>query len=187
MQGNRKYHIALVPDEQALLSQINFGLEAGKLADAHEVYLANQVPILGLLKSLTSRDAIPAPRVRYWTDPEYFLGRSKTSHRGIFEKNGNRGDEIYIHPHFLKFLRYFLFGADLPAGVIASFEEKVGNPEWVTSSDIVPISHHARSLMRQYQLPYEAPEEFFKLALDMGLSLYTASAIQGSAKQARRR
>lgn len=186
MQGINKYHIALTPDEHALFAKINFELETGRLPDAHQVFLTNQKPLLSLLKSLTDRDGIPPVRVKYWTDPEYFLGRSKTSYRGIFEKNGNRGDEIYTHPHFLKFLRYFLFGADLPAGVIASFEEKVGNPEWMTSSDIVPISHHARSLMREYCLPYEAPEEFFKLALDMGLSLYTASAIQGSAKQSRR-
>jgi hypothetical protein len=74
----------------------------------------------------------------------------------------------------------------LPEPIIKSFEDKVGNPEWVTSSDVVPTARHARQLMREYHLPYEAPEEFFKLALDMGLSLNVASAIEGSAKQARR-
>ena len=186
MQGAAKYHIDLDPAEQRLLAAIDFGLESDRLPDPHAVYLSNQAPLLALLKSLTDRQAIPSTRIKYWTDPDYFLGRTKSSHRGIFERNGNRGDEIYTHPHFLKFLRYFLFGAKLPAEVIASFEEKVGNPEWVTSSDIVPISHHARALMRKYGLPHDAPEEFFKLALDMGLSLYTASAIQRSAKQGRR-
>jgi hypothetical protein len=97
----------------------------------------------------------------------------------------NTGEEIYTHPHFLEYFRYFLYGANLPDAVIASFEAKVGNPEWVTSSDIVPIGKHARDLMRQYHLPRSAPEEFFKLALDMRLGLSTASHVRQSAMRAK--
>ena len=88
----------------------------------------------------------------------------------MFERNGCTGQEIYTHPHFIPYLRYFLFGADLPDAVIAKFEEKVGNPDWVTSGDIVPIGKCARDLARQYRLDQaDTPEEFFRLCLDMGL------------------
>ena len=67
-----------------------------------------------------------------------------------------------------------------------AFEEKVGNPQWVSSSDIVPIGKFARDLTRQYRLDQaDAPEEFFKLCLDMGLSLTTAESVMRSVKQIR--
>jgi hypothetical protein len=191
-RGSPKYHVRLTDGERALLERIDFSLLESSIsgkqpADPHAVYLTNQAPILALLKSLGERGAIPSARIKYWTEPSYNNGRIKTSRKGLFERNGCYDEEIYTHPNFLSYLRYFLFGADLPESVIRSFEERVGNPEWVTSSDVVPISRHARQLMREHRLPYEAPEEFFKLALDMGLSIYTASAIEGSAKQVRRR
>ncbi|MGI8398297.1 hypothetical protein ACRYWZ_18165 (plasmid) [Agrobacterium deltaense] len=59
--------------------------------------------------------------------------------------------------------------------LLEEFEKKVGNPEWVSSSDIVPIGKAARDLSRRYLLDIAAaPEEFFKLCLDMGLGLSTA-------------
>ena len=117
------------------------------------------------------RDAIPEERLNYWTDPDYNTGQLKASNKGVFERNGCTGQEIYTHPHFIPYLRYFLFGADLPDAVIAKFEEKVGNPCRVTSSDIVPVSKCARAHARQHSLDRaHAGEEFFKLCLDMGSS-----------------
>jgi len=130
--------------------------------------------------------AVPEVRLSYWNDPNYRTGRVKGSRKGLFERNGCTGSDIYTHPHFLEHLRYFLFGTELPDPVVKEFEEKVGNPEWVSSSDIVPIGKAARELTRRYRLDIaNAPEEFFKLCLDMGLGLSTAESVMRSVKQVR--
>lgn len=181
-----KYHIALTETEAATLAAIDLRLRHPNHDEGRAAFLRNGEPILALVRSLAGRDAIPAVRRSYWKDPDYNKSGVKTSRRGIFEKNGTRGHDIYIHPDFVRYLRYFLFGADLPDAVISAFEEKVGNPEWVTSSDIVPIGHCAHDLTRQYRLPIsDAPEEFFKLCLDMGLGLPTAESVMRAVKQVR--
>jgi hypothetical protein len=181
-----KYHIALTEQEQALLKRIDLRACHPTHDEGRAAYLANQEPILALLKSLSERDAVPRERLNYWNDPRYYTGRLKASNKGAFERNGCIGSEIYTHPHFIPYLRYFLFGPDLPDAVIAGFEEKVGNPDWVTSSDITPISKYARDQARQHRLDRSsAPEEFFKLCLDIGLGLSVAAIVRRSVMQLR--
>ncbi len=110
----------------------------------------------------------------------------KGSYRELFIRNGNVGEEIYRHPHFLKFLSYFIYGAKLPEPVIKAFSDEVTKCEPVTSGDIVPLGKSARTQARLYRLsPHSAAEEFYKLALDCGLSQMYASAVRQSVKQAR--
>ncbi len=181
-----KYHIPLTDSETATLAAIDLRRFHDNHDEGRAAYLNNQEPILALLRSLADRDAIPEVRLKYWNDPDYYQGRLKTSRRGVFERNGCHGTDIFIHPSFIYHLRYFLFGAELPDTVITAFEAKVGNPEWVSSSDIVPIGKCARDLTRQYRLPVsDAPDEFFKLCLDMGLGLRTAESVMRSVKQIR--
>ncbi|MDE0659252.1 MAG: hypothetical protein OXI79_06330 [Gammaproteobacteria bacterium] len=176
-----KYRISLTEEEAALCATIDLRVRHESHDEGRAAYLANREPILGLLRSLRERDGIPEERMRYWLDPEYNTGRLKASHKGVFEQNGRQGAEIYEHPHFVPYLRYFLFGAELPDPVIAAFEEAVGNPEWVTSGDIVPMGTRARGLAREYQLERrEAAEEFFKLCLDMGLGVHTAASVRSA-------
>ena len=141
-----KYHVELTDNEQMLVARIDF-----ESCD-RESYLNNQEPILALVRSLSDRNAIPEQRLKYWNDPEYNVGGRFTSKRGTFERNGTEGDEIYRHPHFLKYLRYFLYGADLPDDLIDRFrsscEEGFVNFSHVTSSDIVPICKSARTVSR---------------------------------------
>ena len=182
----QKYHIELTDEEKALVDAMDLGVSRRNPAEAHAAYQANKRPILDLLKSLSERGAIPEERLNYWNDPNYNTGRGKASHKGVFERNGNTDEESYTHPHFIPYLRYFLFGADLPDAVIAKFEEKVDNPAWITSSDILPIGKCARDLTRQYRLDRgHASEEFFRLCLDMGLGLSTATSVMRSVKQLR--
>lgn len=181
-----KYHIAFTEEEADLLSKIDLRSHHQNHDEGRAAYLANQEPILALLKSLSARRAVPDVRLNYWNDRDYRSGRIKGSRKGLFERNGCTGADIYTHPHFLEHLRYFLFGAELPDALIEEFERKVGNPDWVSSSDIVPISKAARDLTRRYRLDIAAaPEEFFKLCLDMGLSLSTAQSVMQSVKQVR--
>lgn len=176
-----KYHIELTDHEQALVARIDFE------SYSRESYLTNQEPILALLRSLSDRNAIPEQRLKYWNDPEYNTGSRYTSRKGTFERKGVEGDEIYKHPHFLKYLRYFLYGTDLPDELIDRFknscEERVVNFSHVTSSDILPICKNARTVariaIRKYRLErHHVTEEFFRLCLDMGLHVSDARVVR---------
>lgn len=181
-----KYHIKLTEDEAALLQRIDLRDNHRDHNEGRAAYLNNQEPILALLQSLSARKAIPESRLSWWGDPRFNQGRLKGSRKQIFERNGAAARDIYTSPHFVSHLRYFLFGADLPDQVIAAFEESVGDPQWVTSSDIVPLGKAARDLTRRFHLDRgAAPGEFFKLCIDMGLSLMAAESITASVKQVR--
>jgi hypothetical protein len=181
-----KYHLELTTPEREILERIDLRAYHTNHAEGHAAYNANKEPILALLSSLGERKGVPAQRLSYWNDPRYNYGRIKTSRKGLFERNGCVGPDIYTHPHFIPYLRYFLFGADLSDAVITAFEEKVGNPQWVSSSDIVPVGKAARDLTRQHRLDRaDAPDEFFKLCLDIGLSLSVAESVMRTVKQVR--
>ena len=179
----RKYAITLTGDEQALVDAIDLSIRPwDEHRDRHRRYLENKTPILALMSSLIGRGGIPEQRWRFWADPEYRIDRSiKDSPKGVFERNGNPGKDAYVHPHFIPYLRYFLFGAYLPSEVIEAFEKGVGNPDWITSGNIVPIRELARKLTRQHSLDRNgAALEFYKLCLDIGLNQGTAKSVRDS-------
>lgn len=173
-----RYMIELTNKEAEDLS----GIELDQSALDHAQYQRQAPLVLALLESLAERNAIPKVRLKYWSDPEYQIGRVKASHKGLFERNGRKGDEIYTHPNFLKYLRYFLFGAQLPEAAIAEFEQVVGNPEWVSSSDVTDITKGTRAIVRKFGLQ-GGEEEFYRLALDVGLSQSFAKYVRDAAKQ----
>lgn len=172
------YKIETTDEETKLLA----GIEFDQTRLNHEQYQKQGQVILELLRSLTERNAIPDIRLKYWFDPEYQIGRIKASHKGLFERNGRKGEEIYTHPHFLKYLRYFLFGAQLPSAAIAEFEGVVGNPEWVSSGDLTDITKGTRAIVRKFRLQGE-DEEFYRLALDIGLNQWFAKSVRDTVKQ----
>lgn len=181
-----RHHIALTDEETSLVSAIDLRTNLPFGVDGHAIYLANSRPILALLKSLNTRDAIPNHRLAYWTDPALRSGRSKGSHQDIFSRNGSDGAEAYTHPHFIPFLRYFLFGADLPQPAIDEFEKQVGNPSWFSGSDIIALTKKTREIVRKYALTGDSIE-FQKLALDNGLNASHANSVRSAAKTAARR
>src|SRR5260370_327497 len=169
--------------ERVLASDIDFNPEPGPYkadswrptADAMEE----------LMHSLLERNAIPLARRKYFSDPEYFVGGHGRSRLQTFEKNGTRGNEIFRHCNFLKYLRYFLYGPDLPKPAIAAFQKKViacGSP--FTGSDSLEVAVFARGLTRSHALDtHAAPEEFYKLALDCGLDAGDARTVRDSVMQ----
>ena len=178
----KQYHIELTCCEQTLVASIDFE------SVTHESFLKNQKSILSLLKSLSERSAIPKHRLSYWTDPDYNISPYKnTSNRGVFERNGRSGCEIYTHPSFLKYLRYFLYGVDLQDELIERFKcsctKDLIDFKYVTSSDIIPICKHARKVARiaiqEYGLSKRhVTEELFKLCLELKLSLIHARSVR---------
>lgn len=92
--------IPLTPEEQRLRAQIEF--EPHHLSPRfHEALIRSCDAAKPLALSLIKRDAIPAIRWTYFTDPEYNVG-SKRSRLEIFQGNGTRGEDILEHGHFLE-------------------------------------------------------------------------------------
>jgi hypothetical protein len=177
--------VELTPKEKELVSKIDFNPSS---RESHDPGYWNAVgeASLALMRSLITRKAIPEVRTKYFTDAKFHVrGRGK-SRAAIFEKNGTRGEAIFRHPHFLKYLHYFLYGPDLPEEVAGAFRKKVADIGFITSSDIVPLGAFARQLTRANKLDasYSA-EEYFKLALDCGLELYEARSIRDSVRTIR--
>lgn len=182
----KRFRIAFTDAEELLIGRIDFGEGHGNHGDRHAAFLSNREPILDLLASLSERDAVPAQRLSYWNDPAYQPGRLKGSRKQLFERNNDDAEDIYTHPHFLVHLRYIMFGADLPASVMRAFEAEVGNPEWVSYGDALELGKFARSLVRRHALtPTAACEEFFKLSLDLGLSLDESLRIRRIVRETR--
>lgn len=181
-----RHHIELTPEEQEIVARIDLRYPLPWGVDGHAIYLANQQPILDLLRSLSTRDAIPKQRIAYFKDPAYKSGRTKGSRKEGFERNGTTGAEIYTHPNFLPYLKYFLFGADLPQGAIDEFEAQIGDPRWFSGSDILALTKKTREIVRKYRLQNH-DDEFFRLAIDNGLSTYNAESVRKHAREAARR
>ena len=56
---------------------------------------------------------------------------------------------------------------------------------WVSLGDAIPLAKAAREIARRHGLThYSAPEEFFKLCLDLGLSVDIALSVLSSVKKA---
>jgi hypothetical protein len=173
--------IDLLPPEQELYSRVDWDPKGPAACNQ------NGVVILDLLNQLYERGVLPAWRLKYWTDPEYYNGRAKGSLLEMYRRNGNHGDEPYAHPGFLSVLRYMVEGSSLPPTLIDEYRERIGNPEWAGSSDYLEFADFARSLTRKYRLDREkAPEEFFKLTLDMRLSLWAAQTVRHGVMKAKR-
>jgi hypothetical protein len=168
----------LQADEVELLAAINLD------SVTHVTYDKNGELVIQLVNKLLARKAIPQHRLRYFNDPEYSGVSRGRSWQQVFESNGTRGEEILRHPSFLKYLRYFIFGPDLPKSVIAAFTREVENCGNVTSGDAIPLSKFARKQARELRMnPHEADVEFYKLALDCGMSPdyaeYVKRAVRG--------
>lgn len=178
--------VTLTPEEDAIFASIR--LDPSEL-DWGEDTQRNGCQVSALMDLLLERKAIPEVRLRYFADPEYDGAGRGRSYDEVFRRNGNRSrKEIFEHPHFLEHLRYFLHGPRLPDLVIEDFCCKVDDCHGVTSSDVQPLAKHARSLARGLSLePYQAAEEFYKLALESGIHLMWAPFIRDAVKKLPRR
>lgn len=175
--GDMSYEIELTEAETELLNKIE--LDTSKLVAGQ---FEKQAPfMLELYKSLEDRGAIPEIRFKYWNDPDYRNGHAQLSHKGMFEQKGSQGEEIYTNPGFLEYLRYFLFGAQLREDAVAEFKVMIGDPVW-SQRDRKLIATSTSKIVRKYDLSL-CEEEFYRLALDMGLGKDAASLVRKTVKQ----
>lgn len=163
MTIERPSPVDLTPEEEGWLSQISFR------AGPHDALRRSCEVAPALTRSLFARRAIPEIRLRYFTDPTLNT-RGNRSRKEEFERKGVRGDAILSHGHFLKYLRYFLLGPDLPALVIDRFLEVVAREPHYPGDNIDELRSYVRGAIRNNRLARRrASEEFFKLALECGL------------------
>jgi hypothetical protein len=152
-----------------------------------QMFRENGELVAQLTGMLLERKAIPEPRRRYFSDPEYHVGGRGYSRRDLFLRNVQDRDAMIRHWDFLKYLRYFIHGADLPDKVMNAMKKAVEDCGMITSGDIAPLSSTARQLVRSANLERKAAaEEFYKLCLDLDLSPSNAASIRESVLQLRR-
>jgi hypothetical protein len=172
--------IELTEREIELLAQINFG------HTRHDELNASLAPMAALSASLLDRGAIPEIRLLYFTDPERNPGGRGKSRQQIFEKNGTTEAEICAHPNFLKYLKYFIYGPDLPKTVIEKFKDTMSCSGYLTGGDINDLMPEARKFIRSAQLnPHNAADEFHKLVLECDASPSSAASIHRSIRTVR--
>ena len=178
---DRKYTIALNEEEHDLLNQIDFDV---RMSTPHAERMKNFERAGLLTERLLARKAIPAHRLGWFTQPEHNIGGHGSSREQIFRRNAQPGEDIFRHPHFLKYLHYFIYGPDLPESVMTTFASAVEDCGMITSGDILPLAKSARQLARNHGLnPKDAGEEFYKLALELGLDADQARAIRDAVRR----
>ena len=176
--------VKLTEVEAALAARIDFG-NSGKRHDT-ESWRAVADAMDELMQSLLARQAIPEVRRRYFSDPALNIGGHGASRSEIFERNGTRGRAIFRHPHFVRYLRYFLYGPDLPSPLQEGFQQKMRGLGTPSSSDRMELVKFARELARSFGVDArDSSEEFFKLALECGLDLDDARAIRDGVRKLR--
>ena len=178
--------IELTDDERELLREIIFPPHPlGGAGD--EARRASVDPAQRLTLSLIERQAIPPVRWRYFDDADLNIGQHR-SRKATFEGHGNRGAAIYRHAGFLKFLRYFVFGPDLPGETMSGYAQLIEECEPVRSGDQEAFCDFARHETRSRGLERKlAAEEFFKLSLELGLDDWTSRAVRDAVMRMRAR
>jgi hypothetical protein len=172
--------IELTDSETALYAQVS---EAERLLLVDHDYERTQhagTTSRELFHSLIERQAIPEQRLRYFADKSYNASDTRASKRERFLRNAQTEDAMYEHPHFWKYLLYFVNGADLPRPIIDQFAE-IAEDEM---RDYDALSKFARKATRG--LPGDSgskAEEFYKLALDCGCRLTEAFGVRKAVMQ----
>lgn len=170
------WRVELDETEKKLLGNIELDAHAIK---GPEHNAENGKNVIALMDLLRKRKAIPPHRLQWFTDPECNIGGHGSSYLEIFERNLHGINDVRLHPHFLAYLRYFIYGPDLPEAVIQAFASAVEDCGQVTSSDVIPLAKKAKALAREHGLDSKpAAEEFFKLALECDLSVATATIVR---------
>jgi hypothetical protein len=171
--------VDLTAEEQSLLDEIDFDLSGSP-----ESRVRSCAAGADLAESIFKRKAVPKIRLRYFTEPALNVGGRGKSRQQGFERNGVRGKAILEHPNFLRYLRYFLFGPDLPADTINRFRQVLIDDAGTSGMILDALCRCARSETRRLAGGYDIAEEFFKLALECGVDEWIARSVRTAAMRA---
>ena len=138
-----------------------------------------------LVESLRERQAILEVRLRVFFDPAYAETGNKSCEE-VFESNGTSGRDIYRHPRFIPYLRYFIYGPDLPKPAIEGLCKILNDDAGTTGMVMDQYRKYARLCVRKYGLDRgKAATEFFRLGIEIGMELDAARTLRNAAKSAR--
>lgn len=178
--------VELTADEQELYNSICWNL-AVLSNQSYEHRKAVFTAMGKLARLLLDRRAIPKVRIDYFTDPEFNIGGHGKSRKQIFEKNGKRGQAFLEHPDFMKHLRYFIHGPDLPPDTVREFCRIIDEDHGTSGMVLDQLKAFVRKEVREKRMePSEAAEEFFKLAHEVGQT-FEAETIRSAAKSVKLR
>lgn len=136
-----------------------------------------------LIESLMKRQAIPEHRIRYFTDPSYNSGQRKGSRAEVFRRNAGSNGEMYEHPHFWKYLLYFIDGPQLPAELLTRIATLCADE----MRDHGSVEKLARQTCRALTGDTEhLSEEYFKSVVECGGTLTEAQNVRRAVRAARR-
>jgi hypothetical protein len=130
---NKIEPVKLNDEEQALFDAICWDLD--ELCKKDYDTRVEMLDKMGqLTELLLDRQAVPRVRVEYFTNPEMNAGGRGKSKQQVFEQNGTAGKHIVRDPNFMAYLRYFIYGPDLPKQTISGFgtiiEDDAGLRGW---------------------------------------------------------
>lgn len=156
-----------------------------KAPKEHDQWLEIASKAEQLMGSLMDRGGIPAIRWEVFANPEHAeLG--KQSKLEQFQEHGN--NDVFRHPNFLRYLRYFVEGPLLPASVIDGLFQILDDD--VGTSTVVQENccRFIRDSIRIHDLdPSVAATEFYRLALEIGLHRQDAKDFRQEALSFRKR
>lgn len=164
--------IDLTAEERALFESIRAENEReGPFSDDYGSHVEE------LLQRLQARGAIPAIRLRYFTDAELNPGVRK-SRQQVFVDNGcDTREKLLTSGNFFRHLDYIVRGPRVPARLVASFKDHAATP--------FPEFENLRRLVRaEVRALTQAPpgvyleDDIFMLALESGLDLGEARIIR---------
>jgi len=83
---------------------------------------------------------------------------------------------ILRHPHFLRYLKYFIYGPDLPEPTIRRFYQIVENDMFTSAEVLDHLTAFVRKEVKEKGFdPKPAAEEFFKVAHEAGAGDFAES------------
>lgn len=171
--------IELTEAERVLLDQIDF---SGQRDDRERV-MRSCTASAQLMRRLIERQAIPRRRGRVFFEAEW--GYHRKSWEQLFVERGELGEDIFEHPSFLQYLRFFIHGSDLPHTVIDAMREQVGEPKSFALGDSLAAGKLARKIASAHGLNTSHPDDLMHLCADLGLTFDCADAIRRAVKTAR--
>lgn len=171
--------VILTDFEIALFDSISFPPDDQSLDGERAADNAELARILTV--SLLDRDAVPAHRLAFFDEAVHNVGKSN-SVRVCLEQDGASGDRVYEQAAFLKYLRYFVCGPELPEKVERAFRRELGDPDTnkVNRSDHRRLVGKIRELARTLGTTDEQREKFYQLALEFGLEATAARDISNA-------
>lgn len=142
---------------------------------------ANNVELARLLAiSLIERGGVPDHRMRFFEAPEHNIGQSHSVRAGL-EQTGGAGEAAYEQAAFLKYLRYFICGPELPEKVERAFRRELqergggGHRRFVA---------RVREMAHALGASTDQREKFYQQALEFGLGAEAAREIAEAATPA---